>query len=70
MLVSPRCPDCGAHGIHCDPACVIWLCRSCSLEGKRFEISYDEAAPYAREHRARLEQLEGFVKRRYTPVPR
>jgi hypothetical protein len=32
-------------------------------------ITFDEAEPFAREHRERLQQLEGFVKRYYTPVP-
>jgi hypothetical protein len=70
MLIAPRCPECGADGIHYDPACIVWLCPRCDPDGKPFTISIEEAEPYAREHRARLEQLDSFVKRHYTPVPR
>jgi ribosomal protein L37AE/L43A len=70
MLLPPKCPECGARGIHCDSACVVWLCTSCAADGKSFVISNEEAQPYLREHLERLEALEGYVKRHFTPVPR
>lgn len=67
---APKCPDCRARGTFCDPSGSIWICTQCSPEGKRFAIDRERATKYARDYHARLEELEDFVRTRYTPVPK
>jgi hypothetical protein len=70
MLTSPTCPLCGSSGIHFDADCIVWLCTRCNHpDGRQFTIEPSRAAEYVREYRERLDQLNGFVKRHYTPVP-
>ena len=70
MRKPPRCPDCGALGIFCDPNGERWACPKCKPEGKCFRIAPERARAYADAYREDLGQLKSVVRRHYTPIPK